>query len=70
MLHVHVWEGVGGMEGSLGLQLCFLSKQIARGWRAGLHDGGGKEGGWGIWINCFAELCLGLERPLAPKQTF
>lgn len=35
------------MEGSLGLQLCFLSKQIARGWRAGLHDGGVGRGAGG-----------------------
>lgn len=50
----------GATEGSLKLQLCFLSKQIARGWQAGLHGRG-----WGTRTNYLAGPWLGLEILLA-----
>lgn len=44
-MRAHVWEGTGGhREGHPDVGLCFLSKQLARGWREGCEGGDGGQG--------------------------
>lgn len=64
--------GGGGHVGVAGTSALFFVK-TDRTWTASrfakVGEGGRVEEGWGLWINCFAELWLGLQRPLASKHS-